>query len=151
MRETYPAVVKQLVDLFGRIVHMDTEVSRINGSAPYGDHRRLLGVELTARNLDHFTTASPSVAEDLQLPDFERSTVLAWPPPRPPLFSPGMVPVMPAPGANWHEAVDARDQSRAEESQRVVAYYAAEAKAREKREAAEARGSRFRFEGARPL
>jgi hypothetical protein len=68
--------------------------------------------------------------------------VLAWPVPKPPLLSPVMVPVMPHPDANWHEAVEARDRARAEESQRVLAYYAAQAQAREKREAAEARGVR---------
>jgi hypothetical protein len=143
LRETYPGVVKQLVNLFGRIVQVDTNVSRINISAPYGDHRRLLGVELTARKLDNFTTASPSVAEELQLPDWERSTVLAWPVPHRPLFSPGMVPLMPHADANWAEALEARDRARAEESQRVLAYYAAQAKAREEREAAEALGEQI--------
>jgi hypothetical protein len=48
----------------------------------------------------------------LQVPDWGRSAVLAWPPRRPPLFSPGMVPVMPHPG-NWHEVMEARDHARA--------------------------------------
>jgi hypothetical protein len=74
----------------------------------------------------------------LQLPDWERSARLAWPVPKPPLFSPGMVPVMSHPGANWYEAMEARDRARAEESRRVLAFYAAQAKAREEHVAAEA-------------
>jgi hypothetical protein len=47
--EVYPNFVDQLIDLFDRIKVVDKEVGRVNGSAPYGEHRRLLGVELTAR------------------------------------------------------------------------------------------------------
>ena len=42
MREVYPAAVAQLADLFQRMAECDRECSRINGSAPYGEHRRLL-------------------------------------------------------------------------------------------------------------
>ena len=77
--------------------------------------------------------------------------MLAWPVQKPLLFSPGMVPVMPAPGANWHEAVDARDRARADESQRVLGLLCVRAEGTEEREAAEARGEQIRFEGARPL
>jgi hypothetical protein len=49
MREMYPAAVAQLIDLFQRAAECDRECSKINGSAPYGEHRRLLKVELAAR------------------------------------------------------------------------------------------------------
>ena len=80
---TYPKIVAQLVDLFGRAEAVEKEVLRINGSAPDGESRRLLGVEQTARGLERFTTANPSITLAVKLPDFERSTMQAWPPPKP--------------------------------------------------------------------
>jgi hypothetical protein len=46
MREVYPGVVAQLVDIFQRATECDRECSRINGSGPDGEHRRLRNVEL---------------------------------------------------------------------------------------------------------
>lgn len=43
MRKVYPAAAAQLVDLFQRMAECDRECSRIPGSAPYGDGRRLRG------------------------------------------------------------------------------------------------------------
>ena len=80
---TYPKVVAQLVDLFVRAEEVDKEVSRVNGSAPAGERRRLAQVELAARNLESFSTADPSIAKAVQLPDWEHSAKMAWPPPRP--------------------------------------------------------------------
>jgi hypothetical protein len=79
---TYPNVVAQLIDLLTRVTACDAEVDRINGSAPYGDHRRLRGVELTARNLDSFTRDDPPIAKELKLPDWGNTAKMAWP--RPP-------------------------------------------------------------------
>ena len=39
---TYPKIVAQLVDLFGRAEAVEKEVLRINGSAPDGESRGLL-------------------------------------------------------------------------------------------------------------
>jgi hypothetical protein len=79
----YPKLVAQLVDLFGSAKAVDEEVSRINGSAPPGEHRRLLGVELTARGLESFSATDPPIAKGVQLPDWAHSARMAWPPPRP--------------------------------------------------------------------
>jgi hypothetical protein len=79
----YPKLVAQLVDLFGSAKAVDEEVSRINGLAPPGEHRRLRGVELTARGLESFSTADPPIAKRVQLPDWAHSARMAWPPPRP--------------------------------------------------------------------
>jgi hypothetical protein len=49
MAEKYPAATAWIVDFFQRMAACDQEVSRINGSAPPLEHRRPLGVELTAR------------------------------------------------------------------------------------------------------
>ena len=53
----YPELMARLVDLFESAKAVDEAVSRINGSAPPGEHRRLLRVELTARSLEGFSTA----------------------------------------------------------------------------------------------
>jgi hypothetical protein len=79
----YPKLVAQLVDLFGSAKSVDEEVSRINGSAPPGEHRRLLRVELTARGLESFSTTDPPIAKGVQLLDWAHSARMAWPPPRP--------------------------------------------------------------------
>jgi len=82
--QLYPALATQLVDLFHRIQTCDAEVSRVNGLAPYGEHRRLRGVELHARGLTGFSTDSgPSIAEATKLPRFDRTTVMVWPVPQP--------------------------------------------------------------------
>jgi hypothetical protein len=76
----YPKLVARLIDLFESAKAVDEEVSRINGSAPPGEHRRLLGVELTARSLESFSTADPAVAKGVQLPDWVQSARTVWPP-----------------------------------------------------------------------
>jgi hypothetical protein len=50
----------------------------------------------------------------------------------------------PTPGADWAAHIEARSQARREENARVAAYYKAQAKEREEREAAEARAHRTR-------
>ena len=83
---TYPQAVAKLTDLFLRIEECDRDCSRINGSAPYGEDRRLRNVELEARGLDGFTgtnpsiLSNPSIQDRLQLPDWEHSERRAWPP-----------------------------------------------------------------------
>jgi predicted transcriptional regulator len=79
----YPKLVARLVDLFGSAKALDEEVSRVNGSAPPGEHRRLRGVELSARGLKSFSTADPPIAKGVQLPDWAHSARTVWPPPRP--------------------------------------------------------------------
>jgi hypothetical protein len=79
----YPKLVAPLVDLFGSAKALDEEVSRVNGSAPPGEHRRLRGVELSARGLETFSTADPPIAKGVQLPDWAHSARTVWPPPRP--------------------------------------------------------------------
>jgi hypothetical protein len=74
-------LLARLVDLFESAEAVDEEVSHINGSAPSGEHRRLLGVELAARGLESFGTADPPIAKGVQLPDWAHSARMAWPPP----------------------------------------------------------------------
>jgi hypothetical protein len=83
MRETYPAAVAQLADLFQRVAECDRECSRINGAAPDGEHRRLRRVELTARGVEGLLQPNVYIAEMLRLPFFwrDRGPIYAWPPP----------------------------------------------------------------------
>ena len=83
--ELYPSLTTQLCDLFHRAKAIDQECSRINGEAPAGEKRRLLGVELTARGLESFSISDPSLTEAAKLPDWTHSDRVAWPPPQTPL------------------------------------------------------------------
>jgi hypothetical protein len=77
---TYPKVMAQLVDLFTCAEELDKELSRINGTAPPYEHRRLRQVELVARGLDNFSRADPPITKAVQLADWTHSDRLAWPP-----------------------------------------------------------------------
>jgi hypothetical protein len=83
--ELYPSLTAQLLDLFRRAEAVDEECSRVNAEAPQGEHRRLLGVELTARKLESFSIADPSVIDVVKLPDWSHSDRMIWPPPKIPL------------------------------------------------------------------
>jgi hypothetical protein len=134
MREVYPAAVAQLSDLFQRMAQCDRECSRINGSAPDGDHRRLLGVELTARGVEGLMQPDVWLAEMLRLPFFWRDSgpIYSWPPPTPPVFVPSFV--LPGPGPDWHAQLKAQAAARHEESLRAVAHYESQRREREERE-----------------
>jgi hypothetical protein len=79
--DNYPTLVATLIDILDTAA-IEKEVPRINGSAPDGEQRRLRSVELTARGLDGFSADTPSITKAVQLPMFERSDHMAWPPPK---------------------------------------------------------------------
>jgi hypothetical protein len=83
--EVYPKLVRQLCDLFERMKATDQECSRVAGEAVAGEHRRLRGVDLTARGLENFSISNPSIVETMKAPDWTQSDHMAWPPPRTPL------------------------------------------------------------------
>jgi hypothetical protein len=95
MAEVYLSFTTQLCDLFQRAEAVDKECLRVNGEAPRGEHRRLRGVELTARNLDDFSASHPSIMEAVKLPEWKHTGRMAWPPPKVPLavvFAASMTP-----------------------------------------------------------
>jgi hypothetical protein len=108
MAGLYPSFATKLCDLFQRVEAVDQECRRVSGEAPTGEHRRLSGVELTARNLDSFSGSHPSIMKVLQLPDWTSSDRLAWPPPKTPLSVVMANSMMPPPdprfSANWAAA-----------------------------------------------
>jgi hypothetical protein len=85
----YPALVHELIEIILEAQAVDAEVSRVNGSALPGEHRRLQGVELKARGLENFSISNPSVVDMVRLPDWEHSECMLWPPHRP--IDPAMV------------------------------------------------------------
>jgi hypothetical protein len=137
---TYPRFVAQLVDLFRRAEAVDKEVSRVNGSAPSGEHRRLRQAELVARGLDNFSRADPPITKAVQLPDWTNSENMAWPPPQPSLAVQVATSMTygSQPGANWWQESKDRAQAMREEHARVIDHYDSMARAREERENAEA-------------
>jgi hypothetical protein len=68
---------------------------------------------LVARGLDGFTRFEPSIAADLQLPDWDRPTKFVWPPPTPSLAVRVVADVArmlpPHGGANWPEKRETRE------------------------------------------
>jgi hypothetical protein len=78
-------LIAELIDLFRRALIIDQECSRLNGTAPAGNSRRLRGVELTARGLEGFSFSKPALTEAVKLPEWEDTGRLAWPPPKTPL------------------------------------------------------------------
>ena len=113
--EVYPKLAGQLCDLFSRARAVDQECSRLNSEALSGEHRRLLGVELTARNLGSFTRSNPSLINAVKLPDWANSDRMVWPPPQAPLAALLAASMAPPPDAhftaNWAAARE-RDQAR---------------------------------------
>jgi hypothetical protein len=147
MGEVYPAAVAQLADLFQRAAECDKECSHINGSAPSGDHRRLLNVELTARGVKALLQPDVWITEMLRLPLFQRDTgdpIYAWPaaPTASQAFARTMLAnpnFMRGPSAAvTPEQIKVRNDRLAEDSQRVGAFYAAQEREREARNAREA-------------
>ena len=83
--EFYPDLVRRFIDFAHRTAAVDNECARFNSAALAGEHRRLLGVELTARKLESFSGYEPSIIEAVKLPDWTNSGRMAWPPPKIPL------------------------------------------------------------------
>ncbi len=137
---TYARLAAQFVDLFERIEAVDKKISRINGSAPSGEHRRLHQVELIARGLDNFNRSNPSITKAVPLPDWTNGEKMIWPPPQPSLA----VQVASSmtfgqhPGDHWWQQREERAQAMRAEQERVAAYYEEMARQREERENAEA-------------
>jgi hypothetical protein len=137
----YPKIVAQLVDILRGAEEIDQECSRVNGSAPPGEHRRLRQVELVARGLDNFSRADPPITKAVQLPDWTNSEKMLWPPPNQSLAVQVATSMTYSshPGANWWQESKERAQAMREEHARVIDHYDSMARAREEREAAEVR------------
>jgi hypothetical protein len=129
----YSELVAQIVDLLRDAEQVDKAVSCINGSAPPGPYRHLLGVECVARGLPAFSASEPQISKGVQLPDYEHSALMAWPVRCPPDLT--VTPAMVAhPGADWASDQNQRAQAMRAENERRMKYYASMAQQREERE-----------------
>ncbi len=135
----YPELAARLVEIFRTARTVDREISRLNGFAPDGEHRRIREVELEARGLDGFTRDTPSIAKTVQLADWEHSAKMAWPTAQW-SFAVELATSMTFthPGGDWWQQREERAQAMREESARVAAFYEKMAREREERENAEA-------------
>jgi hypothetical protein len=75
----YPQHANMICQMFAMAAEVDKEVSRINGTAPDGENRRLRKVELEARELDGFTLDNPSLATTVELRDWKNAGQKLWP------------------------------------------------------------------------
>src|SRR5262245_824772 len=147
LRERYPAIVDELVTLMTNIAITDKEVSRVNLAAPYGDHPRLRGTELTARGLDRFMQPEVSIPQEPRLPTFHRDNgpVLAWPPRVPSLAETYVLPpALLVPVDVEKQRLEA-NRRRHEEDARLDALYE-----KREREAAQRREAELREAAGRP-
>jgi hypothetical protein len=78
------ALAEQIAAACREAERVDQEISRLHGSAPNDAMERLASVELYARNLEAFTTNTPSLLENTRLFDWETGKSI-WPPPAPSL------------------------------------------------------------------
>jgi hypothetical protein len=117
-----------------RAAECDHECSRIDGSRPDTENRRLRGVELTARGVEGLLQPDVYIAEMLRLPFFWRDSgpIYAWPPPTPPLLAPSFV--LAGPNPDWQDEIKARNAAQREESERVIAHYRERDRERRERE-----------------
>jgi hypothetical protein len=118
----YPEHVAAIIDILSEAAELQREVDRVNASAPPNEHRRLFGVELSARSLDSFSASTPSIARELKLPAWEPNTAPLWPPPQrvdASLFAP--VPFNPRYSARWWEAAEEERQQQRERIERELA------------------------------
>ena len=150
----YPAIAAKLVDILSRIPAIDSEVSRINGSAPSGVKDRLLKVEQQARGVEGFGLSGAwdprgllALAADLKLPKFEEDGnryQYSWPPPPPTLAETLVLP------ASWFIPVDPqaeadeRERRAREDNDRMKEFYQNQQREFEKQKAAEIQAAKER-------
>jgi hypothetical protein len=117
LRTIYPEFETKITDVFTRIAANDAELSRLHQARPAGVALHLLGAELVARDLERFTAAEPSIAQELKLPTFASGQRLAWPPQQPSLAAVFAMSMVPPPDprytADWAAALEKDNARRA--------------------------------------
>src|SRR5262249_52985700 len=91
LRNLYPKVVGELVDLLSRIRELDARVRSVMAAKPFpeagepDDGRHLLPIECAARGITGFRSPDYSLDSGLVLPDFNQPGKKSWPPHEVPL------------------------------------------------------------------
>jgi hypothetical protein len=80
LRQVYPTVVSQLVDVLAKSTELDGRLSQLHQGRPSGCKGTLLATELVARGLTEYSRDQPPLARELRIPDFIESNKLAFPP-----------------------------------------------------------------------
>jgi hypothetical protein len=130
LSELYPTFASRVADLLTRIAANDVELSHLHRARPSGVSLHLLGAELVARNLEKFGIANPSISKGLQLPNFDHSDRMAWPPRR--TFDSAVFSAVSAPrrfSADWGVAAEEEARALSERRKREAADEEAEAHA----------------------
>jgi hypothetical protein len=143
--QRYSELADAIIAIFSYAQQVDEQVSRINGSAPpeFGQ-KRLRSVELTARDLQQFTTSYPSLMTTYELRAFDESGKKLWPQRSATSFAAEFASGMVAPshpGANWG-SFEERERRRAiaeKENARMGAWHDEAQKTEEERINREAR------------
>jgi hypothetical protein len=120
-----------LLDLLLRMAASDREIRQHNVSLPAGV-QPVRTAEMLARGLDAFTRDTPSIAAQVVLTDHLGK--VAWPVAKPVFSTTVPIPVVPHPGPNWHQALEAAAAERREEWERTVADHERRAKEQTERE-----------------
>jgi hypothetical protein len=125
----YPECVAILRTILHTAQNVDIEIARVNSTAPSGESRRLVGVELSARQLSAFSRLYPSIADRIILPDLENADRNLWPPPPPPA---PIIPPQPQDvrfTADWAVNRDQRLRAEREKAERDRQQFEADAEA----------------------
>jgi hypothetical protein len=78
--ELYEPFLAHITDLYARIDKNAAAIADLHRQAPAGENRRLLDAELVARGIDRYDAAHPRLRDNLKLPEFIKSSTIAFPP-----------------------------------------------------------------------
>jgi hypothetical protein len=144
LKVLYPAFEAAIIPLLNRIEEVDNEAIRLSFRKPltadyqhHADGCEPRTVEQMARS-----GGGLSIMKDMKLPAWAGNIVASWPPWRP-MVSIAASYAISAPPCT-PEQIAARDAVRQAEAERMAAFYEAQERTREEREAAEARAARER-------
>ena len=79
LSEVYPRFEAAMVDLLTRVAIHNRAVDELHLSRPAGAKGQLLDPELVGRGVESFTRDAPSITRELQIPDWQQSSKLAFP------------------------------------------------------------------------
>jgi hypothetical protein len=136
----YRELSQEIVFLFSLADEIDCEIDRVNASAPYGVHQRLLHVENEARDVE-FSRDRPSLAATVKLRDWDNSGCMLWPQRHFGSLALAVVQsMMPTVGNRWGEPeIQAERRREIERSQaQQTEFYRRETEQQEARQNAEA-------------
>ena len=116
--DRYPWLITELIDLFQRCVALDRQVTKLNTQVPAGV-APVRTAEMQARNVDRFTSATPSIVASTTLCNHDG--VQIWPLAKPTISTLVELPIIEGAGPDWRAGLQQGAQRRREEWSAVVA------------------------------